>query len=144
MSRRMWAVVPAKRARLCRASASRDPVNDGQRESPDGGGYWIPALPRGKPGVGRNDSASITRQVLFRAAKVLFIALACVLLLSGMLLQTAHALTLPQLTGRVVDGAGVLDNATRAALTQKLAELEAKTTDQLVVVTLPSLQGTSI
>ena len=33
---------------------------------------------------------------------------------------------------------------TRAALTQKLADLEAKTTDQLVVVTLKSLQGTSI
>jgi uncharacterized protein len=43
-----------------------------------------------------------------------------------------------------VDGAGILDPATRAALTQKLAELEAKTTDQLVVVTLKSLQGTSI
>ena len=34
--------------------------------------------------------------------------------------------------------------ATRTALTQKLADLEAKTTDQLVVVTLKSLQGTSI
>ena len=32
----------------------------------------------------------------------------------------------------------------RAALTQSLAELEQKTTDQLVVVTLRSLQGTSI
>jgi uncharacterized protein len=60
------------------------------------------------------------------------------------LVSSAHALTLPPLSGRVVDEAGVLDSATRAALTQKLADLEAKTTDQLVVVTLPSLQGTSI
>jgi len=44
----------------------------------------------------------------------------------------------------VVDEANILDEATRAALTQKLADLEAKTTDQLVVVTLKSLQGTSI
>jgi uncharacterized protein len=44
----------------------------------------------------------------------------------------------------VVDEANILDEATRTALTQKLAELEAKTTDQLVVVTLKSLQGTSI
>src|SRR5262249_43397439 len=36
------------------------------------------------------------------------------------------------------------DLATRAALTQKLADLQAKTTDQLVVVTLRSLQGTSM
>jgi len=44
----------------------------------------------------------------------------------------------------VVDEANILDQATRAALAQKLADLEAKTTDQLVVVTLKSLQGTSI
>jgi len=53
-------------------------------------------------------------------------------------------LVLPALSGRVVDEANILDQATRTALTQKLADLEAKTTDQLVVVTLRSLQGTSI
>src|SRR5712692_5800025 len=56
----------------------------------------------------------------------------------------ALALVFPTLSGRVVDEANILDQATRAALTQKLADLEAKTTDQLVVVTLKSLQGTSI
>src|SRR6266446_7093735 len=45
---------------------------------------------------------------------------------------------------RVVDEANILDPAARAALTQKLADFEAKTSDQLVVVTLKSLQGTSI
>ncbi|HEY4405348.1 MAG TPA: TPM domain-containing protein [Xanthobacteraceae bacterium] len=56
----------------------------------------------------------------------------------------AQALTFPTLTGRVVDEAGILDDATRMALTGSLLALEQKTTDQLVVVTLKSLQGTSI
>ncbi len=64
--------------------------------------------------------------------------------LSFLLILPALALVFPTLSGRVVDEANILDQATRAALTQKLADLEAKTTDQLVVVTLKSLQGTSI
>jgi uncharacterized protein len=61
-----------------------------------------------------------------------------------LLVLPALALDFPVLSGRVVDEANVLDPQTRAALADKLAELEAKTTDQLVVVTLKSLQGTSI
>ena len=56
----------------------------------------------------------------------------------------AQTLTFPVLTGRVVDQAGLLSEADRAALTESLASLEANTTDQLVIVTLKSLQGTSI
>ncbi len=56
----------------------------------------------------------------------------------------AQSLTFPELTGRVVDGAGILDASTREQLEKLSADLEAKTTDQLVVVTLKSLQGTSI
>ena len=56
----------------------------------------------------------------------------------------ALALDFPDLTGRVVDDAGILDSPTRRELTQKLADLEAKSTDQLVVVTLPNLQGYEI
>ncbi len=56
----------------------------------------------------------------------------------------AQTLTFPALTGRVVDEAGLLDAADRAALTDSLARLEAATTDQLVVVTLKSLQGRTI
>lgn len=56
----------------------------------------------------------------------------------------AQTLAFPVLSGRVVDEAGVLDATDRAALTETLAGLETKTTDQLVVVTLKSLQGTSI
>ncbi len=53
-------------------------------------------------------------------------------------------LTFPVLSGRVVDDAGLLPAPDREALTQSLADLEAKTKDQLVVVTLKSLQGTTI
>lgn len=56
----------------------------------------------------------------------------------------AQTLIFPALTGRVVDEAGLLDATDRAALTQSLAALETKTTDQLVVVILKSLQGTPI
>ena len=50
----------------------------------------------------------------------------------------------PALTGRVVDDAGILSPDTKAGLTEKLAALEQKTSRQLVVVTLPSLQGYDI
>ena len=44
----------------------------------------------------------------------------------------------------MVDGANILSDATKADLTEKLAALEQKTSRQLVVVTLPSLQGYEI
>ena len=50
----------------------------------------------------------------------------------------------PPLTGRVVDQANLLDPATEQVLTEKLAALEASSTDQLVVVTVNSLQDHEI
>ncbi|MCJ8142405.1 TPM domain-containing protein [Ancylobacter sp. A5.8] len=50
----------------------------------------------------------------------------------------------PALTGRVVDAAAVLTPAARAALEEKLAAQEGATTDQFVVATVPSLEGTSV
>jgi uncharacterized protein len=50
----------------------------------------------------------------------------------------------PTLTGRVVDEAGILPPATETRLTEKLAALEASTGRQVVVVTLPTLQGYEI
>jgi uncharacterized protein len=61
-----------------------------------------------------------------------------------LLVLPALALDFPALTGRVVDEANILSTTTRASLEQKLADLETKTTNQLVVVTLKSLQGTTI
>ena len=57
----------------------------------------------------------------------------------------AHAEpTYPPLTGRVVDAANVIPPDEEARLTQKLAALEAQSHRQLVVVTLPDLQGYDI
>jgi uncharacterized protein len=50
----------------------------------------------------------------------------------------------PQLTGRVVDQAGLLPAATVQQLTRLLAQHEQETGNQVVVVTLSSLQGESI
>ena len=52
--------------------------------------------------------------------------------------------TFPPLTGRVVDDAGVLSPQAETELTQELAALEAQTGRQLVVATLPDLQGYEI
>jgi len=56
----------------------------------------------------------------------------------------AAQLNFPPLTGRVVDDAGILSDDTKTRLTGLLAQLEQKTGDQLVVVTLKSLQGQDI
>ena len=50
----------------------------------------------------------------------------------------------PTLTGRVVDDAGVLSAATQSQLTDMLAAHERATGQQVVVVTLDSLQGFTI
>jgi uncharacterized protein len=60
---------------------------------------------------------------------------------------SAHAIaapSFPALTGRVVDNANVLSPDVREQLNTKLQALEDRTTRQLVVVTLPSLQGYDI
>jgi uncharacterized protein len=50
----------------------------------------------------------------------------------------------PALSGRVVDQAQILDAAARTRIDSKLEQLESKTTTQLVVATLRSLQGYDI
>jgi uncharacterized protein len=52
--------------------------------------------------------------------------------------------TFPALTGRVVDEAGVLSSDTKDQLESMLAQHEKQTTNQVVVVTLKSLQGYAI
>ncbi|WP_313042650.1 TPM domain-containing protein [Pseudomonas sp.] len=50
----------------------------------------------------------------------------------------------PALTGRVVDSAQMIDPVVREQLTQQLQALEQTSGDQLVVVTVPDLQGVPI
>src|SRR5262249_50243846 len=56
----------------------------------------------------------------------------------------AQEINFPALTGRVVDEAGLLTPSQRADIESKLANLEVKTTDQFVVVTVRSLGGRTI
>jgi uncharacterized protein len=67
-------------------------------------------------------------------------------LIAGLFLWTAVAAapTFPPLSGRVVDQAGILSPPVKAALSAKLETLEKQTSRQLVVVTVPSLQGLEI
>ncbi|ROM99285.1 YgcG family protein [Pseudomonas brassicacearum] len=59
-------------------------------------------------------------------------------------ITTQAELKFPVLTGRVVDNAQMIEPAVREQLTQQLQAHEQATGEQLVVVTLPDLQGTSI
>lgn len=58
--------------------------------------------------------------------------------------QAGWAQEFPKLTGRVVDGANIIPDAEEARLTQKLAALEQQSRRQLVIATLPDLQGYDI
>ncbi len=77
--------------------------------------------------------------------KILAAFVAFFVLLTPISLREAWAApTFPALSGRVVDDAHILSDATKSDLNQKLAGLEQKTSRQLVVVTLASLQGYEI
>lgn len=67
-----------------------------------------------------------------------------VLLLWGLALAAQAELKFPELTGRVVDNARMIEPAVREQLTQQLQAHEKATGEQLVVVTLTDLQGTDI
>jgi uncharacterized protein len=68
------------------------------------------------------------------------LSIAVLILLSS----SATAQTFPELIGRVVDDAHILTAAQVADLTSKSATLERQTGRQLVVATVPSLQGYAI
>ncbi|TQV73278.1 TPM domain-containing protein [Denitrobaculum tricleocarpae] len=72
--------------------------------------------------------------------------LPALLMLAALLLPpaAAEALEFPALTGRVVDNANLLPPNQERGLTRQLERHEAETSNQVVVVTLPSLQGTTI
>jgi uncharacterized protein len=65
-------------------------------------------------------------------------------LLLALVAPAVAAPTFPALSGRVVDEAGILSADEVSTLEAKLADFEAKTTDQFVVATVKSLQGYDI
>lgn len=66
------------------------------------------------------------------------------LILLCLIAEWAAAIEFPALTGRVVDEANLLSPGTRAQLTERLAQHERETSNQLVIVTIKSLQGLPI
>ena len=56
----------------------------------------------------------------------------------------AFAIDVPFLTGRVTDNAQILSDETRKAVTANLKAHEEKTTNQIAVLTVPTLDGVSI
>jgi uncharacterized protein len=77
----------------------------------------------------------------WRLARAATLLLALLVLLAPL---PALAQTFPALTGRVVDQANLLKPEERTALEAKLKAHEDKTSDQVVVATIRSLEGTSI
>lgn len=79
-----------------------------------------------------------------RAARALRTFCLAVLLVA-LAASLAHAEpAFPALTGRVVDNANLLSPEARTRLSAELAALEQQSTDQLVVVTVPTLAGVPI
>ena len=70
-----------------------------------------------------------------------FARAAMLLVLAWMIVTPATAQTFPKFTGLVVDAANVLPPEAEAALTGKLEALQKDTKRQLVVATIPDLQG---
>ncbi len=70
--------------------------------------------------------------------------LAGLLALFCLIAPVSAAPSFPALTGRVVDDAHILSAANVSDITARLAALEAKTSRQLLVVTVPSLGGYEI
>ncbi len=66
------------------------------------------------------------------------------LLATLLLALPAWALDVPPLAGRINDTAGIMRAETVAALTQKLAALEAENGTQIAVFTIPSLEGENL
>jgi len=86
------------------------------------------------------------RALLRRGGGLLAAALAVLAIATFAFGSAAFAadLKFPALTGRVVDNAHILSPATTQKLDGELADLEAQTGHQLVVATVPDLQGHEI
>jgi uncharacterized protein len=74
----------------------------------------------------------------------LALILSAILAIVALAVEARAAPSFPPLTGRVTDAANILPDATVAALDAKLAALEKQTSIQLVVATVPDLQGYEI
>lgn len=84
-------------------------------------------------------------KVACRSQRALTLMVSAVLVLAALLAPAlAFAQTFPALSGRVVDAANIIPDDVEARLNQKLEALETQSQRQLVVATLPSLEGYEI
>jgi uncharacterized protein len=74
----------------------------------------------------------------------LALILSAILAIVALAVEARAAPAFPPLTGRVTDAAGILPADTVSALDAKLAALEKQTSIQLVVATVPDLEGYEI
>jgi uncharacterized protein len=88
-----------------------------------------------------SQSAKVSLPVSGARAILAIAVLACALAFVSV---AAFAYNFPPLTGRVVDQANIIPDATRQEITQKLADLEQKSGIQLVVATVNSLEDGDI
>ncbi len=77
-------------------------------------------------------------EAVFRPAAAIAIAMAMLCLACA---PVAAQPKFPQLTGRIVDEAGLLSQGVRAQIEADLKELESRSSDQLVIYVTRSLQG---
>ena len=94
--------------------------------------------PLGEGRVSRSDGKRPEWGVPSRLLSVLAFLLALVVSLPAL------AQTFPELTGRVVDQAGILRPEDKLTLEQRLKAYEERTSDQVVVATIRSLEGYSV
>lgn len=85
-------------------------------------------------------TTATVRALAMRMAAALSVLAAALVLCAAAI----AAPTFPPLTGQIVDNAGLLSAEDRMAIEAELKALEAQSTDQLVVVTVPSLDGYDI
>ena len=115
-------VIPEAAKRLSGIHSHRSAGVDTAAMKLRGSWLWIPGSRCARPGM----------------TVCLAVTLACCLV------TAAFALDFPQLTGRVVDQAGVMSADSRSTIATKLKDLEDKSGIQLVVATVKSLQGSDI
>lgn len=94
------------------------------------------STPSKSMGYERRGQAPITR--LSHAFRLLA---GLILLGAALMAQSAWSAEFPSLSGRVVDAGAVLAPATRRQVEEISSDLEAKTGAQLVVATVPSMEG---
>jgi len=72
-----------------------------------------------------------------------YVGVLCVIAIL-LIINTAFAVDVPYLTGRVTDNAKILSDETRKSITERLKTHEDKTTNQIAVLTIPTLNGEGI